>query len=104
MNDPQAIVDPTRRKIIDLLAAQTMNLRMLAEHFEISRPAISQQIRILEECRVIETRKEGRETFCTIRPTELKRIADWAERYKVLLETRIDSFEDYVNHMNPAGR
>jgi len=96
----QAIVDPTRRKIIDLLAAQPMNMRTLAEHCKVSRPAISQQIRILEECRVIETRKEGRETFCSIRPRELKKIVDWADRYKVLWEQRIDSFEDYVNQLH----
>ncbi|HLZ15938.1 MAG TPA: metalloregulator ArsR/SmtB family transcription factor [Cyclobacteriaceae bacterium] len=95
----QAIADPTRRKIIELLSEQPMNLRTIAEHFEISRPAISQQIKILDECQVIETRREGRETFCSIRPGELKKIADWAERYKGLWEERIDAFENYVNQL-----
>jgi DNA-binding transcriptional ArsR family regulator len=88
----QAIVDPTRRRIIELLSRHPMNLRMIADHFEISRPAISQQIKILDECQVIEIRRVGRETFCSIRPAELKKIADWAERYKDLWEERIDSF------------
>ena len=93
----QAIADPTRRKIIELLSSQPMNLRTIAEHFDISRPAISQQIKILDECKVIEIKREGRETFCSIRPKELKKIADWAERYKDLWEDRIDSFEAYLH-------
>ena len=96
----QAIVDPTRRRIIELLSTEPMNLRTLAEHFEISRPAISQQIRILEECRVIETRREGRETFCSLQPGELKKIADWAERYAPLWADKIDAFEAYVNKLH----
>jgi DNA-binding transcriptional ArsR family regulator len=98
----QAIADPTRRKIIELLSSQPMNLRTIAEHFNISRPAISQQIRILDECKVIETRREGRETFCSIRPVELKRLADWAQRYAPLWEEKIDAFEAYVNKLHTS--
>ena len=98
----QAIADPTRRKIIELLSARPMNLRSIAEHFQISRPAISQQIKILDECQVIETRREGRETFCSIRPGELKKIADWAERYAPLWEEKIDAFEAYVNKLHAS--
>ena len=46
----QAIADPTRRKIIDLISNQPMNLKTIADFFNISRPAISQQIKILNEC------------------------------------------------------
>lgn len=79
-----------------------MNLRTIAEHFEISRPAISQQIRILDECKMITVRREGRETFCSIRPEEIKKIADWAERFKDLWEERIDSFEAYLNKLQTS--
>ena len=98
----QAIADPTRRKIIELLSAQPMNLRTIAEHFDISRPAISQQIRILDECNVIETRREGRETFCSLRSDQLKKIADWAERYASLWEEKVDAFEMYVNKLHAS--
>jgi DNA-binding transcriptional ArsR family regulator len=96
----QAIADPTRRKIIDLIAQQSMNLKTLAEYFDISRPAISQQVKILNECGLVEIKREGRETFCHIQPEELKKIADWAGRYAVLWEQRIDSFEEYVNKLH----
>ncbi|GGB20402.1 hypothetical protein GCM10011511_50160 [Puia dinghuensis] len=77
-----------------------MNLGAIAEHFDISRPAISQQIKILNECGIIEIKREGRETFCAIRPKELKKIADWIAQYQGLWEERIDSFEEYVNQLH----
>jgi DNA-binding transcriptional ArsR family regulator len=96
----QAIADPTRRQIIELVSDQPMNINAIAEHFDISRPAISQQIKILSECGIIDIKKEGRETFCFIRPSELKKISDWIGRYKGLWEKRIDSFEAYVNKLH----
>jgi DNA-binding transcriptional ArsR family regulator len=96
----QAIADPTRRKIIDLLSQQPMNLKSIAEHFDISRPAISQQIKILVDCGLVDVQKEGRETYCSIQPKELKKIVDWAGRFAVLWEQRIDSFEQYVNSLH----
>lgn len=77
-----------------------MNLKTIAEYFKISRPAISQQIKILEECGLIEIKREGRETFCSIQPAALKKIADWAAQYSALWEDRIDAFEAYVNKLH----
>jgi DNA-binding transcriptional ArsR family regulator len=96
----QAIADPTRRKIVDLISHQPMNLKSIADYFKISRPAISQQIKILNECGLVEIKREGRETFCSIQPQELKKIADWAGRYSRLWEERIDAFETYVNKLH----
>lgn len=96
----QAIADPTRRKIIDLISKQPMNLKTLAEYFDISRPAISQQIKILDECGIVALKREGRETFCAIQPRQLKKIADWASKYSGLWEERINSFETYVNNLH----
>jgi len=98
----QAIADPTRRKIVDLIAhqRQPMNLKTIADYFNISRPAISQQIKILNECGLVEIRKQGRETFCSIQPQELKKIAEWAGRYSRLWEQRIDAFETYVTKLH----
>jgi DNA-binding transcriptional ArsR family regulator len=95
----QAIADPTRRQIIDLLSAQPMNLKSIAEYFDISRPAISQQVKILQECGIIDLKKEGRETYCSIRPKELKKISDWIGQYKPLWEERVDRFAAYVNQL-----
>lgn len=96
----QAIADPTRRRIIELVSHEPMNLKSIAEYFNISRPAISQQIKILSECGLMEITREGRETHCKIQPNELKKIADWAARYAPLWEEKIDSFEAYVNKLH----
>jgi DNA-binding transcriptional ArsR family regulator len=92
----QAISDPTRREIIDLLAQQPMNLNAIAEHFDITRPAISNHIRILNECGIIVIEQVGRERFCRIQPDHLKQASDWAGKYEQLWMQKIDSFEKYL--------
>lgn len=95
--DPfQAIADPTRREIIDLLSRQPMNLNAIAEHFDVTRPAISNHIRILNECGIIEIEQVGRERFCKIQPDRLKRVSDWVGKYEDLWIEKIESFEKYL--------
>ena len=81
-----------------------MNLRTIAEYFNISRPAISQQIKILIECGLVKVTREGRESYCSIQPDELKKIADWAAQYSGLWSERIDSFEKYVNQLHTKNK
>jgi DNA-binding transcriptional ArsR family regulator len=95
----QAIADPTRREIIDLLAQQAMNLNAIAEHFDITRPAISNHIRILRECHIIVIEKVGRERFCSIQPDRLKQVSDWVGKYETLWVEKIDSFENYLREL-----
>lgn len=92
----QAIADPTRREIIDLLSQQPMNLNAIAGHFDVSRPAISNHIRILNECGIIEIEQVGRERFCKIQPDRLKKVFDWVGKYEELWVQRIESFEKYL--------
>ncbi|MEO9483872.1 MAG: metalloregulator ArsR/SmtB family transcription factor [Ekhidna sp.] len=92
----QAIADPTRREIIHLLSEEPMNLNALADHFAISRPAVSQQIKVLEECGMVEVSQKGRERFCRIQPASLVPAFLWIEQYRKLWEDRIDSFEEYL--------
>jgi DNA-binding transcriptional ArsR family regulator len=60
----QAIADPTRRKIINMISQQSLNLNSVAENFHVSRPAISKHIKILTECGLIEIKQQGRERYC----------------------------------------
>ncbi len=92
----QAIADPTRREIINILSEEPMNLNSLADQFEISRPAISQQIKVLEECGLVVVSKQGRERYCQIQPASLIPAFMWIDQYRKLWEERIDSFEDYL--------
>jgi DNA-binding transcriptional ArsR family regulator len=95
----QAIADPTRREIIDLLSKKSMNLNSIAEHFDITRPAISNHIKILNECGIIEIERIGRERMCKIQPDHLKEISSWIGKYEDLWIQKIESFEKYVNQL-----
>lgn len=92
----QAIADPTRREIIDLLANQSLPVNEVAEQFEISRPAISKHIKILEECGVVVIRKKGRKRYCRTDPRKIKEVAEWAGRYRKFWSERLDVLEDIL--------
>ena len=95
----QAIADPTRREIINLIAHEPMNLNAIAENFSISRPAISQHIKILTECGMVVIRKQGRERYCEVKLDELNEVAAWVEQYRKFWETKIDSLEVYLDKL-----
>ena len=93
----QAIADPTRRKIIELVSKEPVNLNAIAKHLEMTQPAISQQVKILKECGIVEVEIIGRERFCRIEAKSLIPAFLWLESYQQQWVERIDSFEDYIN-------
>ena len=95
----QAIADPTRRQIIELVAEKAMNLNAIADNFDVSRSAISQHIKLLRECGLIEIEIIGRERFCKIKPANLVPAFVWLEKHQSLWEGQLDSFEKYVNKL-----
>ncbi|MFS4448533.1 ArsR/SmtB family transcription factor [Maribacter sp. 2307UL18-2] len=95
----QAIADPVRREIIELLAMQPLSVNEVAEKFEISRPAISKHLKILSECGIIAFNKVGRERLCLIQPQKLIPAFLWIKQYNKLWEDRIDSFENYIDQI-----
>lgn len=95
----QAIADPVRRSIIELLATETLTINEVAEKFNISRPAISKHVRILKECGIIVINKQGRERYCQIKPRNLIPAFLWIEQYQKLWEDKLDSFENYLNKL-----
>ncbi len=95
----QAIADPTRREIVNLLAHKSMNLNSVAENFDISRPAISRHIRILTECGLVVIRQEGRERYCEAKLKKLNEVAEWVEQYKSFWNKKLDSLESYLEEI-----
>jgi len=92
----QAIADPVRRDIIGLLSKDVLTVNTVAEKFNVSRPAISKHLKILEECEIIVINKKGRERFCQIQPRKLIPAFLWIEQYQKLWEEKLDSFENYL--------
>jgi len=95
----QAIADPTRRGIIELIAGQSLNLNAIAEKFEVSRPAISQHIKILTECGLIVIKKQGRERFCEAKLQQLDEVSVWAEQYRRLWADKFEALDKLLIQM-----
>ena len=95
----QAIADPTRREIINLIAQQSLNLNAIADNFDVSRPAISQHIKILTECGLIVVKKQGRERFCEAKLQQLNQVADWIEPFRKQWDYQFDKLDNVLDEM-----
>lgn len=95
----QAIADPKRRAIIGLLANQKLTINAVAEHFPISRPAISKHMKILVESGLVVVHRQGRERHCEVRLERLNEVADWIEHYQKVWEQRLDRLDQYLNEL-----
>jgi DNA-binding transcriptional ArsR family regulator len=100
----QAIADPTRREIIQLIARQNLNLNGVAENFKMSRPAISKHIKILTECGLISINQQGRERYCEARLEKLNEVSDWVEQYKKFWNERLDALESYLDALKKEDK
>lgn len=92
----QAIADPTRRAIIDLLARNPQNLNSIADNFSISRPAISKQIKILTQCGLVTINRQGREHYCTANLRKMREVAGWIDQYKAFWNNKLDALGDFL--------
>ena len=79
-----AVADPTRRRLLDLLSVGEQAVNELAEVFRISRPAVSQHLRVLREVGAVAERRVGRERRYRLRPAPLREVAAWIARYERL--------------------
>lgn len=93
----QAIADPTRREIINMIAHRSLNLNAVAGNFDISRPAISKHIKILTECGLVVIRQQGRERFCEANLKPLVQVSNWVDKYKTFWTARLDALEAYLD-------
>jgi DNA-binding transcriptional ArsR family regulator len=100
----QAIADPTRREIINLIAHKSLNLNALAENFDVSRQAISLHIKILTECGLVVMNQQGRERYCEARLDKLNEVSAWIEQYKEFWENRLDSLEQYLDKIQKSKK
>jgi len=100
----QAIADPTRREIINLIAYQSLNLNAIADNFDVSRPAISQHIKILTECGLIVVKKQGRERFCEAKLQPLNQVTDWIEPFRKLWDHQFDKLDIELERMKSRAK
>jgi DNA-binding transcriptional ArsR family regulator len=98
----QAIADPTRREIINMIAHQSLNLNAVADNFDISRPAISKHIKILTECGLIIIKQQGRERYCQAQLQKLNEVNEWIEQYRVFWTDKLDALETFLAQDTPT--
>lgn len=94
-----ALADPTRRAILARLVAGECSVGELAEPFEMSMPAVSKHLRVLERAGLISRRRDAQWRWCRIEPTRLKEVAAWAELYRHLWAARLDRLDVYLQTM-----
>jgi len=91
-----ALADPTRRAILARLATGETTVNELAEPFDMSLPAVSKHLKVLERAGLIERSRHAQWRPCRLQARPMKEVAEWVERYRRLWEERLDRLEDYL--------
>ena len=94
-----ALADPTRRAILARLALGETSVTALAEPFDISLPAVSKHLKVLERAGLIKRGREAQWRPCRIEPGALKPVDDWLERYRRFWEASLERLDDYLLEM-----
>ena len=99
-----ALADPTRRAILARLASGECSVTELAEPFEMSLPAVSKHLRVLERAGLIARARSAQWRPCRIDAGPLKQVAEWTEQYRRIWETRFDNLELYLQQLQATEK
>ncbi|WP_207229219.1 ArsR/SmtB family transcription factor [Ktedonosporobacter rubrisoli] len=94
-----ALADPTRRAILARLSQGEATVNELAAPFQMSLPAISKHIKVLERARLITRARKAQWRPCRLEPQALKAVSDWVEYYHRLWDDSLDSLDDYLQKL-----
>ncbi len=92
----QAIADPTRRKMLRLLADHELNVTGISGHFPMSRTAVSKHLRILSEAGLVKESKVGRETRYSLQPDPLLELKEWLSYYDRFWQNKMTALKLFV--------
>ena len=99
-----ALADPTRRAILARLASGECSVTELAAPFDMSMPAVSKHLRVLEQAGLIARGREAQYRPCRIEAAPLKDVAAWTERYRHIWEARLDRLGSYLETLKASTR
>ena len=94
-----ALADPTRRAILARLASGEASVTELAAPFEMSMPAVSRHLKVLERAGLVARSREAQWRPCRLQPAPLKDVSEWVAAYREMWERRFDRLEDYLRDM-----
>jgi len=103
MNALQALADPTRRRIVELLAEGDLSAGDLASQFSTSRPGVSRHLRVLREHGLVRAREDGQRRVYSLDPAPLAELDAWLERYRLFWTNRLDALDTEIRRRR-AGR
>jgi DNA-binding transcriptional ArsR family regulator len=92
----EALSDPTRRRIVELLAEDERSAGELAGHFRVSRPAVSKHLRVLREAGVVNVREDAQKRIYRLEPKALGTAERWLARHRQFWQQRLDALEAQV--------
>jgi DNA-binding transcriptional ArsR family regulator len=92
----EALADPTRRKIVELLAHRERSAGELAGHFELSQPAVSKHLRVLREAGVVHVRGDAQKRIYRLDSATLGQAEAWLARLRSFWDERLDALEDQL--------
>ena len=94
-----ALADPTRRAILARLALGETSVNEIAKPFDMSLPAVSKHLKVLEGAGLISRGRDAQWRPCKLEPQALKSVDEWLERYRRLWEERFDRLEEYLREL-----
>jgi len=92
-----ALANPTRRNILLHLRTGTCSARQLARPFNISLPAISKHLKVLENARLVKREIHGRQHLFTVRPKKLKEALSWVSKFEKFWAEKLDNLEHFLD-------
>ena len=93
MNIFETLAEPTRRRIVELLADRERSVKELCDQFDISQPAVSRHLRVLREVRLVGCRVDAQRRLYSLRPGPLEEVDRWLERYRSYWHERLEDLE-----------
>ncbi len=98
-----ALAHPTRRAILAQLASGDRTVTELAEPFEMTMPAVTKHIKVLEKAGLIERGRDAQKRPCRLRAAPLKEVSDWVEAYRQTWEESLDRLGGYLRDLQATG-
>ena len=94
----QVIADPSRRQILQLLSKDSLTINALAENFEMSRPAVSKHIKILNNAGFISIQNIGRERYCILKQDGFNELQEWIDHFDNFWASRLKKLQTLLNN------
>jgi len=95
----EALAEPNRRRILDLLAQRERPVNDLVSLLQVSQPAVSKHLRVLRDAGLVEVRADAQRRVYRVRPEPLRELDDWLAPYRAMWASRLDALESHLEEM-----